>query len=78
MDLGCGVYCQAVVPDSSRICVSVGLGFHVEATLEEALGIIAMQQQQLQTKVAATVQQAAEIKANIKFVVEAIGQLVGM
>lgn len=33
VDLGAQVYCQAEVPDTSRIFVSVGLGFHAEMTL---------------------------------------------
>ena len=33
VDLGSQVYCQAEVPDTSRIFVSVGLGFHAEMTL---------------------------------------------
>jgi len=31
------VYCQAEVPDTSHIFVNVGLGFHAELTLEEAV-----------------------------------------
>ena len=33
VDLGTQVYCQAEVPDTSRIFVCVGLGFHAEMTL---------------------------------------------
>ena len=38
VDIGAEVYCQAKVPDISRVYISVGLGFHVESTLEEVSG----------------------------------------
>lgn len=34
VNLGADFYAQAVVPDSSKICIHIGLGFHVEFTLE--------------------------------------------
>ena len=40
VDLGCNFYCQARVPDPTKIFVSVGLGFFVELTLDEALEFI--------------------------------------
>merc|ERR1719223_1347481 len=40
VDIGCHFFCQARVPDSSRIFVDVGYGFHVEFTLAEALEFI--------------------------------------
>jgi len=78
VDIGCGVFCQAHVPDASRIFISIGLGFHVECTLEEAPRIIKLRQDALQKKVTHTVKQAAEVKAHIKFMVEAIRQLSGL
>ncbi len=39
VEIGSGVYCQARVPDTSRIFMSVGLGFQVECTLEEAVEV---------------------------------------
>ena len=36
VDLGSQVYCQAEVPDTSRLFVAVGLGFHAEMTLVRA------------------------------------------
>lgn len=35
MDLGAEVYCQARVPDTSRVFIGIGLGFLLECTLEE-------------------------------------------
>lgn len=48
VDLGAGAYCQAVVPDTSRICLAVGLGFHVECSLEEAGDVAERRRQALQ------------------------------
>ena len=48
MDLGSGAYCQARVPDTSRIYMAVGLGFHVECTLEEAVALAEQRQEALQ------------------------------
>ena len=36
VDLGCNFYCQARVPDPSRLIVEVGLDIWAELTLEEA------------------------------------------
>merc|ERR1712050_579914 len=36
VELGCQFYAKAFVPDTSRIFVDVGLGFHLEMPLEEA------------------------------------------
>ena len=36
VDLGSQVYCQAEVPDTSRVFVNVGLGFHAEMDLDQA------------------------------------------
>ena len=37
VELGAGVYADAVVYDTSKITLDVGLGYHVDMTLEEAL-----------------------------------------
>jgi prefoldin alpha subunit len=78
VDVGCGVFCQAKVPDATRLFISIGLGFHVECTLEEAPRVIKLQKDALQKKVMQNVKQAAEVKAHIKFMVEAIRQLSGL
>merc|ERR1712203_294365 len=40
VDLGCNFYCQARVQDPTKIFVSVGLGFFLELSLDEALEFI--------------------------------------
>ena len=44
---GCNFYCQAEVENPDRIMVSVGLGFFLEMTLDEALLYIAREAEKL-------------------------------
>lgn len=78
VELGSGVFCRAVVPDTSRMFISIGLGFQLEVTLEEAGRVIDLQQEGLRAQVDACVGKAARIKANLKFVAEAIRELMDM
>jgi prefoldin subunit 5 len=78
VELGSGVFCRAVVPDTSRIFISIGLGFHLEASLEEAGRVIDLKQEGLRAQVDACIDKAARIKANLKFVAEAIRELTGI
>lgn len=78
VDLGSGAYCQARVPDTSRIFVAVGLGFHVECTLGEAAALAERRREALQSpqaKVDECVQEAAQVRTHIRFVAQAIGEL---
>ncbi|CAL5386320.1 unnamed protein product [Camellia sinensis] len=47
VNLGSEVYMQADVPDTRRIFVDVGLGFHVEFTWSEALNYIIAREEKL-------------------------------
>ncbi|XP_059447789.1 uncharacterized protein LOC132179156 isoform X2 [Corylus avellana] len=47
VNLGSEVYMQADVPDTQRIFVDVGLGFHVEFTWPEALNFISLKEEKL-------------------------------
>ena len=40
VELGAEVYCQARVPDTSRVFIGIGLGFHLECTLDEVSGLV--------------------------------------
>lgn len=75
VDLGSGVHCQAAVPDATRICVSVGLGFHVECTLEEAARVAEARAKLLQDKIGTCVHEAAQVRVHLRFVMQAIGEL---
>lgn len=69
------MFCRAKVPDTSRIFIAIGLGFHLEVKLEEAGRAIDLKQQDLRAQVERCVDKAARIKANLKFVAEAIHEL---
>lgn len=62
-------------PDPSRIYVNVGLGFHVELTLQEALAFIDKKLGILNEQVAESTKKSAKIKGQIKFVYEGIREL---
>ncbi|RZS17693.1 hypothetical protein BHM03_00049884 [Ensete ventricosum] len=47
VNLGSEVYVQADVPDTRRIFVDIGLGFHVEFTWSEALEFISVREARL-------------------------------
>lgn len=62
----------------SRIYVNVGLGFHVELTLEEALTFIDKKLGILNAKLSESTKKSAKIKGQIKFIYEALGELQGL
>ena len=74
-DLGCNFYCQARITDPSKILVSVGYGFYVEFTLDEALKFVEKKCNQLTNCSSKLGQDSARIKANIKLVMEGLREL---
>ncbi|XP_021746575.1 protein UXT homolog isoform X2 [Chenopodium quinoa] len=75
VNLGSEVYMQAEVPDTRRIFVDVGLGFHVEFTWSEALNYIAAREERLAKQIEEYTRMIASIKAQIKLVCEGIREL---
>ncbi|KAF8021432.1 hypothetical protein BT93_G1768 [Corymbia citriodora subsp. variegata] len=75
VNLGSEVYMQAEVPDTQRIFVDVGLGFHVEFTWSEALNYISLREEKLARQIEEYTHQIASIKAQIKMVCEGIREL---
>ncbi len=75
VNLGKDFYVQARVPDTSRVHVNVGLGFHAEMTLDEALAFAAAREKQLGEQAEALTARAARLKAHIKLVVGAIDEV---
>ena len=75
VDLGCNFYCQARITDPSKILVSVGYGFYVEFTLDEALRFVEKKCSQLTMYSEKLGQDSAKIKANIKLVLEGLREL---
>ncbi|XP_078442794.1 prefoldin chaperone subunit family protein [Wolffia australiana] len=75
VNIGSEVYLQADVPDTRRIFVDVGLGFHVEFTWSEALEFIAVKEARIARHIEESTQLIAGIKARIKLVCEGIREL---
>ncbi len=75
VDLGANFYAQARVADSSRIFVAVGFGFFVEFTHQEALDFIEKKVEHLTSKSQQLTEQASQINARIKVVLEALRDL---
>lgn len=75
VNLGCEVYMQAEVPDTQRIFVDIGLGFHVEFTWSEALKYISIKEESLANQIQEYTRLIASIKAQIKIVCEGIREL---
>ena len=75
VDLGCNFYCQARVPDPTKIFVSVGLGFFVELTLDEALEFISKKDGELGKEADKLTSDCAKLKANIKLVIGGLQEL---
>ncbi|KAK2636140.1 hypothetical protein Ddye_030932 [Dipteronia dyeriana] len=75
VNLGSEVYMQADVPDTQRIFVDIGLGFHVEFTWSEALNFISQREERLAGQIEEYTHLIASIKAQIKLVYEGIREL---
>eukprot|EP00744_Colponema_vietnamica_P023781 GILI01034517.1.p1 GENE.GILI01034517.1~~GILI01034517.1.p1 ORF type:complete len:164 (-),score=29.71 GILI01034517.1:110-571(-) len=77
-NLGSDFFVEAEIPDTSRIFVRIGFGFHVEFTLDEALAFIEQREKFLNQKAESLTQKSAEIKAHIKVFLEAIAELMNL
>lgn len=66
--LGCGVHARAHVPDASRLLVSVGIGFQLECTLDEALRVAALRLEHLRPLAEECSKRVAGIKAHMALV----------
>ncbi|XP_076437279.1 protein UXT-like [Babylonia areolata] len=75
VDLGCNFYVQANVPDASKIFVSVGFGFFVELTYDEAIRFIDKKTALLTEQTEGLTKSASEVKAHIKLVLEGLREL---
>ncbi|EGD80534.1 hypothetical protein PTSG_01125 [Salpingoeca rosetta] len=75
VDLGHAFFCQADIPNTERIYVHVGFGFHVEFTLPEAKAFIDKRITFLERRCADTRDKLAEVNALIKLVMEALREI---
>jgi prefoldin alpha subunit len=75
IDIGCNFYVNAIVEDTSKINIAIGYGFFLEMTLSEALQFIEKKLGQLNKNIDELKSKTAEIKANIKFVLEGLSEI---
>ncbi|XP_024530371.1 protein UXT homolog isoform X2 [Selaginella moellendorffii] len=78
VNLGSEIYCQADVPDTSRIFVDIGLGFHAELSWKEALDFITTKTTILDRQINEETKRVARIKSQIKLVCEGIRELLNL
>eukprot|EP01103_Thecamoeba_quadrilineata_P007275 TRINITY_DN1709_c0_g1_i2.p1 TRINITY_DN1709_c0_g1~~TRINITY_DN1709_c0_g1_i2.p1 ORF type:complete len:149 (-),score=26.17 TRINITY_DN1709_c0_g1_i2:139-585(-) len=78
VNLGSEFYAKAEVPDTSKIFVNIGLGFHVELNLSEAIGVIEAREKLLTDMATDLTNKAAQIKGHIKLVCLAINELMNL
>lgn len=79
VDLGCNFYAHAQVEnDAQTVLVAVGLGFFVEMGYEQALKFVDNKVNMLRNECESLNGQAANIKANIKFVLEGLKEMQGL
>eukprot|EP00326_Haptolina_ericina_P020654 CAMPEP_0181197708 /NCGR_PEP_ID=MMETSP1096-20121128/16195_1 /TAXON_ID=156174 ORGANISM="Chrysochromulina ericina, Strain CCMP281" /NCGR_SAMPLE_ID=MMETSP1096 /ASSEMBLY_ACC=CAM_ASM_000453 /LENGTH=99 /DNA_ID=CAMNT_0023287657 /DNA_START=247 /DNA_END=546 /DNA_ORIENTATION=+ len=76
VDLGSNTYVQAVVPNTLHVYVSVGLGFHAQMTLQEAIDFATKREAALSIAAEMHTQRAALLKAKIKLAIGALDELV--
>ena len=69
---GQGVQVQAEIPCTDFVFVKIGLGFHVQCTLKEALQIARKHEEQLHAKVSKQTDIISHIKARITLMQESI------
>lgn len=75
VDLGCNFYAHAKVENCSTVMVSVGLGFYLEMTMEEASAFLGQKISDLTVKTDKLSEQAALINGRIKVVMETLREL---
>lgn len=78
VDLGSEVYCQAQVQDTSSVYISIGLGFHLECSLDEAPRVIELRRAVARAKLEDATTQSAKIRAHIKLVEGGLMELMNL
>lgn len=75
VDIGCQVYCQAHVPDTSRLFVSIGLGFMVECAPQEVACVTAPRLEHLRAQLDAAGRKAEAARVHVGQVDESVEEL---
>merc|ERR1711920_1143648 len=65
IELGCGFYAKALVPDTSKIFVNVGLGFQLEMPLAEAHDFLGHKESYIVSRLERQKTRIAQVKADI-------------
>ncbi|KAJ2753723.1 hypothetical protein GGI19_002933 [Coemansia pectinata] len=78
VDLGSDFYVKAFVPDTTYIYVSVGFGFHLQMTLEEADTFIDDKVKHLEKLADKHTEEANEIRAKIKMLYGALMEVMNL
>merc|ERR1712150_311655 len=65
VELGCQFYAKALVPDTSKIFIDVGLGFHLEMPLEDAVEFLDRKEEHLLSKLELCKNKTTQVKADI-------------
>ena len=78
VDIGCNIFVNTEVEDTSKIMVALSKDFFVELTQEEALVYVEKKEKYLNDQAKALTKKASEIKAHIMFVQEAIRELLNI
>ena len=78
VELGAGVRCAARVPDSRRLFVHVGLGFHPELTRAEALAAAAARTAHLSARLAEEQAAVARVQAHLELASEGVRELMAL
>ena len=78
VELGAGVRCAARVPDSRRLFVHVGLGFHPELTRQEALAAAAARASHLRARLAEQHAAVARIAAHLVLATDGVRELLAL
>ncbi|KAJ2714733.1 hypothetical protein H4R19_001570 [Coemansia spiralis] len=74
VDLGSNFYAKAFVPDTSYIYISVGFGFHLQMTLDEADVFIDSKLKHMEQLADRHTEEASQIRAKIKMAYGALVQ----
>ncbi|OQR78483.1 protein UXT-like [Tropilaelaps mercedesae] len=78
VDIGCNFFCQAEVPDATKVFVLLGMGIFIELTHSEALEFIDKKQALFKTRIDHMSEQCAEVKARIQMALHALRDLQGL
>ena len=78
VELGAGVRCAARVPDSRRVFVHVGLGFHPELTRAEAVAAAEARAAHLRARLAEQQAAVGRVAAHLELATEGVRELLAL